>query len=663
MARALFFSNGRTGVSLNDYGFVDDFYYPYVGLENHVAGNDHKIGISVNGDFHWLDDGSWEVRVAYKPNTMMGYVIAKHEQLGISLVMENTVYNETDIFLRKVEIYNHRKEHCDIKLFFHQVFLISESRKRNTAFYDPTNNAVVHYKGRRVFVVKGATEDGPGIDQYSVGAYRSEGKEGTWRDAEDSELEANAVEHGNVDSTIRFCTSCEGGTKSTVYYWITAGKSLDDAYERNAICEEKTAAGMLHSTEEYWRAWFNEHNFDLSIVSEGMERLFATSLFMLRAHTDNRGAIIASSDSHMIEYGKDDYNYMWPRDAAHVSSVLDMAGYDEATKPFFEFAHDVLHEDGYLHHRFRSDRSLGSTWHSTTAQREWLEDAMLQLPIQEDETAGTLVALWDHYEATRDIEFIEELYKPMIEQMAEFLVKFRHKDTDLPLPSYDLWEEVIGVSTYTCAATYGGLMAASRFCELLGKRNRMRRYRTAAQEIKDAALEHLYCEEIESFVRYGRHTENGFEYEQIVDVSSLYGLWKFGMLDIEDERFQQTWQRVEERLQNPGATGGYIRYEHDAYFRDRDKSNPWIITTLWMAQLRLQKAEVTQDDLEYVLGTLDWVGTHQYHSGVLPEQMDPDFGDAKSATPLTWSHAVYVETVLILNKFLKKSSISDMHFS
>ncbi len=653
MARALFFSNGRCGVSLNDYGFVDDFYYPYIGLENHVAGHDHKIGVMVNGDFRWLDDGSWDVRVAYKPNTMVGYVIAKNEELQVSIVMEDTVYNETDVFLRKVEIYNHGDTAADIKIFFHQVFLISESKKRNTAFYDPTHNSVVHYKGKRVFVVKGITDQGEGIDQYSVGAYQSEGKEGTWRDAEDGKLERNAVEHGNADSTIRFCTGCDGGSKSTIYYWIAAGKSLDDAYERNAIVEQKTVPAMLHSTEEFWRAWFNEHNFDLSVVSEDMDRLFATSLFMLRAHTDNRGGIIASSDSHMIEYGKDDYNYVWPRDAAHVSSVLDRAGYDEATKPFFEFAHDVLHDDGYLHHRFRSDRSLGSTWHSTTAQHEWLEGARLQLPIQEDETAGTLVALWEHFEHTRDIEFIEELYKPMIEKMAEFLTEFRHKDTDLPLPSYDLWEEVIGVSTYTCAATYGGLMAASRFCELLGKRNRMRRYREAAYEIKDATLEHLYCKDIQSFVRYGKHTEEGaFEYDRIVDISSLYGLWKFKMLDIGDERFQNTWKRIDARLKNPGATGGYIRYENDAYFRDYQKSNPWIITTLWMAQLRLQQLEVSQDDIEYVLDTLDWVVKHQYHSGLLSEQLEPDTGAAKSATPLTWSHAVYVETVLMLSDFL-----------
>jgi hypothetical protein len=63
--------------------------------------------------------------------------------------------------------------------------LINESPKRNTAFYDPTHNAVVHYKGRRVFIVNGRTGTGQAIDDFSVGAYHFEDKEGTYKDAED----------------------------------------------------------------------------------------------------------------------------------------------------------------------------------------------------------------------------------------------------------------------------------------------------------------------------------------------------------------------------------------------------------------------------------------------------------------------------------------------
>lgn len=654
MPRALTLGNGTFLVCLDKYGFVRDMYYPYVGLENHVAGHKHRIGFKVNDVFSWLNDGSWQISIGYKPETMVGYLVCKNEKLQVTVVMEDIVYNETDIFIRQVDIYNHSDAEMAIKVFFHQVFHISESKKRNTAFYDPTQNSIVHYKGRRVFIVNGRTTTGGAIDDYTVGAFEFEDKEGSFRDAEDGVLGQNAVEHGSVDSVVRFSVNCLPKEKARVFYWICAGHSLDQAYALNDIVMQKTPAAMLHSTEAFWHSWLKTNSADATILTKEQKKLFDTSLFILRCHTDNRGSIIASADSAMIEYGKDDYSYMWPRDAAFIVSTLARAGYDEVTKPFFVFCKEVLHPDGYLHHRYRPDKSLGSTWHSTTSQTEWLKDKILQLPIQEDETASVLFALWQHYTTSKDLEFIEMLYKPMIEKMAEFLVSFRDKETLLPLPSYELWEEKIGISTYTCSAVYAGLTAAAQFCELLDKRERMRKYKQAAQEIKDAAIKYLFSEELDSFVRIAYQDDRAqLRQEQIVDASSLFGLWYFGMIEQSHPLFQKTLTQVRSRLRNPASVGGYIRYEKDEYFKDTDLSNPWIITTLWEALRKLYKPEVTQHDLEYVSGVLDWVVKQRYNSGVLAEQLNPYTGESRSATPLVWSHAVYVETVL---KYLEKQA-------
>lgn len=657
MSRALTLGNGTFLVCLDKHGFVRDMYYPYVGLENHVAGHKHRIGLMINQTFTWIDDGSWDINIGYKPETMVGYLVCKNPKLGVTVVMEDIVYNETDIFLRQVDVYNHRQDTIDIKVFFHQVFHISESKKRNTAFYDPTHNAVVHYKGRRAFIVNGRTERGSAIDDYSVGAYHFEGKEGTYRDAEDGALGKNAVEHGSVDSVIRFCASSEAKFKARIYYWICAGKSLDSAYELNDMVMSKTPGGMIHSTESYWHAWLKTRNYPTSDLPEDQKKLFDTSLFIMRCHTDNRGSIIASADSAMIEYGKDDYSYMWPRDAAFIVMSLDKAGFYEVTKPFFRFCQEVLHPDGYLHHRFRSDQSLGSTWHSTTSQNEWLKDKILQLPIQEDESASVLFALWNHYELSKDLEFIEVLYKPLIEKIADFLVSFRHKKTGLPLPSYDLWEEKIGVSTYTCASVYAGLQAAARFSELLNKRNHMRRYQQAAKEIRQAALDHLFNEKLQSFVRIAYYEEDSIVHDETVDASSLFGLWYFGMLSQDHELFVKTQKQVERRLKNPGPTGGYIRYERDNYFKSTDLSNPWFITTLWEAQRLLRKPEVSSEDLRYTEQVFAWVLKHKYLSGILAEQLNPYTGKSLSANPLVWSHAVYVETMLLYLK--RKRELSE----
>lgn len=651
MPRSLVLSNGHMMVCLDQYGFVRDLYYPYIGLENHVLGKTHRIGVQVDGKFSWLDDGSWNISLSYKPQTMVSLLVCKHTQMKISLVLEDLVYNEANVFVREVSIYNHANEAVDLRVFFGQEFMISENKKRNTAFYDPTHNAVVHYKGRRVFIVNGVTSDGNGIDDYTVGAFQFEGKEGSFRDAEDGELTKNAVEHGSADSVIRFSTSCAGNAKTTIHYWICAGKSLTEAYQLNEVVQQKTPEAMLYSTEQFWQAWLNKREYDSHLLTPEQKKLFDTSLFILRAHTDNRGSIIASADSEMMVYGKDDYSYMWPRDAAFIVSTLDKAGFTEVTKPFFLFCKEVLHPDGYLHHRFRPDQSLGSTWHSTTKQTEWLKDAILQLPIQEDETASVLFALWKHYEATKDIEFIEMLYKPMIEKMANFLVNFRDTALGLPLHSYDLWEEKIGVSTYTCASVYGGLMAAADFSEMLGKRNHMRIYRDAAKLLKKATMQYLYSDKLQSFVRIAYLEDGKVIHDETVDASSLFGLWYFGMMDHTDPLFISTEEQVQKRLKNPATVGGYIRYEHDNYFKSTDLSNPWFITTMWEAQRVLQRPVISDQDLQFVQSTLQWVVEHEMASGVLAEQMNPYTGESLSATPLVWSHAVFVETVLMyINK-------------
>ena len=654
MPRALVLGNGKLTVTLDEFGFVRDVYFPYVGLENHVAGHRHRIGVWVNDQFSWLDDGTWQITLGYKPETMVGYLVCKHARLQISLVMEDIVYNETNVFLRQVDVYNHSDQHLDIRIFFHQVFLIQENRKRNTAFYDPTHNAIIHYRGRRVFLINGQTESGGSIDDFSVGTYNFEGKEGTFKDAEDGQLDKNGVDHGSVDSVIRLSTTCEGKLKTRIYYWFAVAKTLDEVYTLNQMVATKSPEAMTHSTQEYWRAWLNKRDLHTEILTPGQKKLFDTSLFVLRSHVDNDGGIIASLDSAMIEYGKDDYAYVWPRDAAYIASVMDQAGFTEVTRPFFRFCADVLHPDGYLHHRYNPDRSLGSTWHSTLAQKEWLKDRILQLPIQEDETAGTLYSLWIHYLASTDLEFIEELYKPFIEKSANFLMNFRNQTTGLPIPSYDLWEEKLGISTYTCAAVYGGLLAAAKFSELLGKRNHMREYRETAKLLKQATIKYLYDADLRSFIRLARIEDGQIVTEKTIDVSSWFGLWYFKMFEVSDPLLQNTYQAVKTYLSNPTPVGGLTRYQHDRYFADTTFSNPWLITTLWDAQAQLRASQVTSQTLEAVKQILDWVIKWQTNSGVLSEQLHPLTGEPRSATPLAWSHAVYAETVLQYLQALQK---------
>jgi GH15 family glucan-1,4-alpha-glucosidase len=89
------------------------------------------------------------------------------------------------------------------------------------------------------------------------------------------------------------------------------------------------------------------------------------------------------------------------------------------------------------------------------------------------------------------------------------------------------------------------------------------------------------------------------------------------------------------------------RYENDHYQQQSDQvpGNPWFICTLWLAEWLIAKA-CTEDDVAEALPLLEWVAQRALPSGVLAEQVHPFTGAPLSVSPLTWSHATFVATVV-----------------
>jgi GH15 family glucan-1,4-alpha-glucosidase len=94
------------------------------------------------------------------------------------------------------------------------------------------------------------------------------------------------------------------------------------------------------------------------------------------------------------------------------------------------------------------------------------------VPIQEDETALVIWALWEHYDKFREIEFVRKFYRSLITKAADFMVSFRHEATRLPAPSWNLWEDRRGIHTFTCSTVVSGLRAAAKFARLFAEHAR-----------------------------------------------------------------------------------------------------------------------------------------------------------------------------------------------
>jgi glucoamylase len=639
MPRDLPIGNGRLLVCFDQHYQIRDLYYPHVGQENHVSGEYCRLGVWVDGRFAWIGP-EWRIELLYESGTLVTKVSLFHEDFGLLFICQDTVDFHENLLVREITVENMRPDTREIRLFFSHDLNISGNNVGDTAAFDPESGGVVHYKGARYFLVNGHTESDSGLSQFAVGQKGVNGKEGAFKDAEDGELSGNAIAQGSVDSVIGLFMTIPGHSKGKAYHWLAAGDDWNEVRRLDQLVKHKQASRLIRRTADYWTLWVNKETPPLDDLPDKVADLYRRSLLVLNSQADWQGGITAANDSDVIAFNRDTYSYVWPRDGALVARALDLAGYPVIAQRFFSFAARVIEPEGYFLHKYNPDGTLASSWHP------WQEEGRSQLPIQEDETALVLWALWHHFVRYRDIEFIKPLYRPLIKNAADFMMTYRDAETGLPDASYDLWEERRGHLTFTTGAVFGGLTAASLFCKVFGETERADSYQQAASEIRDAASAHLWQEDKKRFCRMLYRNGSGKLAVDAALDASLWGLFAFGMYDAADPRVQDTMTALREELWVNTEIGGIARYVDDPYHRKStdDPANPWIICTLWYADYLVAKAH-QQSDLEEAIGLLEWVADHALPSGVLAEQVDPHSGQPLSVSPLTWSHATLVTTI------------------
>ncbi len=636
--------NGSLLVTFDNKYQIRDVYFPHVGQENHTEGYPFRFGVWTDGEFSWVFSDDWQRELKYLSETLVTDVGLTNENLGIEIICNDTVASHENIFLRRVRVTNLKNTRREIRVFLHHDFRIYENKVGDTAFYDPESFALIHYKKHRYFLINTA----PHFDVFSTGRKAFRDQEGTWRDAEDGVLRGGAITEGSVDSTVGLHFALEGGKVYEFFYWIAAGFSHEEVARLNAHIIEQRPQKYFDYTENYWRVWVNKDETDFADLSPEIVEFYKRSLLIVNTQIDQGGAILAANDSDVTERATDHYSYLWTRDGAFVANALDLAGYPHSARKFFELCGKIVHENGYFLQKYNADGTVASGWHAA-----WDVFGRKQLvPIQEDETALVIWALWQHYDQYRDIEFVHRLYNQLIVRCADFMTVFRHKETNLPAPSWNLWEDRRGIHTFTCASVVGGLRAAANFARLFAEIDRAAKYETAATEIVEAMREHLYSRETGRFLRALQfHGDDYFEADTTID-ASLFGAFYFGCFAPDDEMIVKTMRAVEKNLWIKSDIGGIARFENDSYMRasENSQSNAWFICTLWLADFRIAAAR-KKSHLKGALEILEWTIKRALPSGVLAEQVNPTTGEAISVSPLTWSHSTFVATV---RNYLKK---------
>jgi len=636
-------SNGNLLFNFDSEYRIRDVYFPLIGQENHSKGHPFRFGVWVDGRCSWMGP-EWKKDLRYHDNSLVTDVLLKNEALSLELRCSDAVDLDLNIYIKKVEVKNLEDKNRQVRLFFSHDFHMYGNDIGDTAYFDPRTRSIIHYKANRYFLVNcSGIKNEAGVEYFACGIKEEEDKEGTWKDAEDGVLSGHPIAWGSADSTIAIHLNVPAKGKATAFYWVAAGRQYHEVAELNQVVLEKTPAELINHTSNYWKAWVQKEPRHFGDLPKAVTDIFNRSLLILRTQIDNRGAIIAANDSDIIRFGKDTYSYMWGRDGAFVAAALARAGYFNVCRKFFDFSAEVLSEEGYLFQHYNPDGSLASNWHA------WLVEGEEVLPIQEDSTALVLWALWIHYEGSRDIEFIRPLYKKLIKKSADFMVSHRDLETLLPLPCFDLWEERYGVHAFTVASVIAGLRAAANFARLFQDTSLAETYDTVAEEIKERLAKHLYHTGLKRYARSGYRKGKGYELDEVIDVS-LLGLITLGVFSPKDPRMIETIEAIRQQLWINSPIGGCARYQNDTYQRENDSpkdipSNPWFISTLWLGEYFIARAENIQE-LHEALPYLEWCAKNALPSGVLAEQVHPVNGSPLSVSPLTWSHSAFIWAVL-----------------
>lgn len=223
--------------------------------------------------------------------------------------------------------------------------------------------------------------------------------------------------------------------------------------------------------------------------------------------------------------------------------------------------------------------------------------------------------------------------------------------------SFDLWEETLGDHFYTRMVQRRALVDGAAFARTLGDDGAANFYQAQAGEI---------AREIEKHWDAGRgyivatlNWKGGVSYKHsgldiAVILGVLHGYTGDGFFSYTDPRVTATARRLVEQFraqypinaEGPGVAIG--RYPEDAYAGDTfDGGNPWVLTTLAMAELSYRQASAVGDMSLKAFGDtfVERVRRHAYPDGSLSEQIRKDNGFMTSATDLTWNYAAVLSAL------------------
>lgn len=359
-----------------------------------------------------------------------------------------------------------------------------------------------------------------------------------------------------------------------------------------------------------------------------MTDLKQASIHVIKANQAESGAYVASPTFSQ-------YGYSWLRDGMWIAYSMDCVGEHASATAFHRWVAKTLMryetqvtsligkvnqkvklaESDYLPTRFTLDSDLGA--------EDWPN-------FQLDGYGAWLWGAVEHCKHHNTSLWTE--IRPAIVLTVKYLSALWQS------PNYDCWEEFRDkIHIATLGALYGGINAVAHFDNEIVPPD-------LVANIRHYILKNGVSDE-GHFIKFIGNPN--------VDASLLWVAVPFDVVDVNNNHFQNTVEKIEQDIQSP--TGGVYRYQKDTYFGGGE----WLLLTCWLAWVYLELDRVA--DAQQLI---KWVESQANPNGDMPEQVAHHLLDesyyqgwvdqwGESACPLLWSHAMYLIVVTAMEKKVK----------
>lgn len=614
--------NGRLLISFTGNGEPNRVFWPEQDYAQQI--NNIFMGIKFdNSDTRFLHENLWYIEQKYESKTNILVTMYENSDFGLRIYQRDFAVNYKDVWVRNYTFENICDRELNIRTFLHTDFVTADNDVRSSMMNFDKNLAVIYNKTNIVTI---------GADKTICGFQLGNSFDAIRKDELYGKDEISMTSNMGVKWDLGVLKPNE---KTSFNLFFTFAFDVKSGNELLDYARATGANKLMDEEKKYWHKEFKKYD-KLATGNEKIDEVYYQSVLAFKLFTNkDTGAVLAGVevDENFSRCGR--YGYCWPRDGVFITQAFDICGMTEEAERFYlVWAKKAQLPNGAWQQRYYLDGKLAPSW-----------------GVQFDEVASIIYGAWCHYEYTKKINFIEEMWSS-IKPAALYLADNIDSETGLIKASYDLWEERFGEHTYTSAAVVAALRCAASMAEDMNVDLPLAKlWRETADKLKEAIEKNLWSDNERRFLRGRRSRLNWWNCDtveietnkmgyklQVADVDStvdisLLGLTvPFDIFDAKDEKIKKTVKAIEERLDGFPA-GGFGRYEYDTYIG----GNPWIVSTLWLG---IYYAKI--GNIEKCKEKIVWVAKNATNLGFLPEQVDKFTGKPAWIMQLTWSSAMYI---------------------